>query len=535
MGTPAKGTTSHWTPQYSVEQSQLIVEELLGKGAIVEVHNPRGGFYSNLFLVPKKEERQRPVINLKTLNSFVHTEHFKMEGIHTLRDLVNPDDWLAKVDLKDAYFAIPIHKSHHKYLRFMYQGKHYQPPIWPVIGPLGLYQDLEASASSPPGDWGTTDSIYRRYPCPGGVPGTSKEPCRGGSVPPAMSGFQDKPEKICVRASTSDGIPGLDSRHSPNGVEIPSGQDKEDPCGSHDEGRASLRKSPCSAGWEDECDITRNPTSATLLSSLTDGPGGHTESTFPVLRTGSPYNGVQGGTDVVGHPHDKLEWEVPPQEGGGHDNRFRRLSDRLGSNQSEPEDRPWFKAESRMHINCLELLAATLAVKTFLEKQIQGVSTPQVGQYHGSGIHQQPGRNSLQGTGGHGKEPVDVVPVKEYPHHSPTSTGCPERNSRCGVSDYDRSVRLAAESCDIQQDHTPFRSHRDGFVRISSDGTVPSLFQLATRLTTDAFLQDWSQIKGYANPPWSLIGRVPLKVQMDKARIVLVAPVWKGTPYYCKC
>ena len=38
-------------------------------------------------------------------------------------------------------------------------------------------------------------------------------------------------------------------------------------------------------------------------------------STFPVLRSTSSHdNGVQGGTDVVGHPDDKLEWEVPPQE-----------------------------------------------------------------------------------------------------------------------------------------------------------------------------------------------------------------------------
>ena len=26
---------------------------------------------------------------------------------------------------------------------------------------------------------------------------------------------------------------------------------------------------------------------------------------------------------MVGHPHDKLEWEVPPQDGSGQDNRLR--------------------------------------------------------------------------------------------------------------------------------------------------------------------------------------------------------------------
>ena len=51
-------------------------------------------------------------------------------------------------------------------------------------------------------------------------------------------------------------------------------------------------------------------------------------------------------------------------------------------------------------------------------------------------------------------------------------------------------------------------------------------------VATNVFLQEWSQIKGYANPPWSLMGRVLSKVLMDKVRISLVAPVWKTQPWY---
>ena len=56
----------------------------------------------------------------------------------------------------------------------------------------------------------------------------------------------------------------------------------------------------------------------------------------------------------------------------------------------------------------------------------------------------------------------------------------------------------------------------------------PDLYAVAT----DAFLQKWSQIKQYANPSWSLISRVLSKLQIDKAHIVLVAPVWKTQPGY---
>ena len=51
---------------------------------------------------------------------------------------------------------------------------------------------------------------------------------------------------------------------------------------------------------------------------------------------------------------------------------------------------------------------------------------------------------------------------------------------------------------------------------------------------TDAFLQNWKGLKGYANPPWNLIGRVLMKVENQAADLVLEAPVWPSQPWYPK-
>ena len=68
----------------------------------------------------------RPMINLKQLNKWVETPHFKMEGIQTLRDLLKTGDWMVKVELKDAYFTTPIHKAHQQYLRLQVAEVCYQ-------------------------------------------------------------------------------------------------------------------------------------------------------------------------------------------------------------------------------------------------------------------------------------------------------------------------------------------------------------------------------------------------------------------------
>ena len=71
----------------------------------------------------------RPVFNLKHINEFISAYHYKMEGTHTLKDILEKDDWMTKVDLKGAYcmyFMIPIHSEERSVLWFSTQDYHFQ-------------------------------------------------------------------------------------------------------------------------------------------------------------------------------------------------------------------------------------------------------------------------------------------------------------------------------------------------------------------------------------------------------------------------
>ena len=70
--------------------------------------------------VPSKQKRMRAtgkVINLYNLNMFMPYQHFIMEGLHLLKDLLKQKSYMRKVDLKDAQFCVPLHHSHRKYVQ----------------------------------------------------------------------------------------------------------------------------------------------------------------------------------------------------------------------------------------------------------------------------------------------------------------------------------------------------------------------------------------------------------------------------------
>ena len=117
-------------PHFSKEETESLeteIGQMVLKGAITPVETGmENDFVSSIFLVPKKDGGHRPIINLKRLNEFIPHHHFKMEGIHMLKDLLKQGDFMAKIDLKDAYFAVPISEPDKKYLRFRWTGQTYQ-------------------------------------------------------------------------------------------------------------------------------------------------------------------------------------------------------------------------------------------------------------------------------------------------------------------------------------------------------------------------------------------------------------------------
>ena len=98
----------------------------MSKGILALSHHEKGEFISPIFLTPKSDGTFRLILNLKKLNKHMPYHHFKMDTISTVLNLVTKDCFMAKVDIKDAYYSVPIKISDQRYLKFEYNGNLYK-------------------------------------------------------------------------------------------------------------------------------------------------------------------------------------------------------------------------------------------------------------------------------------------------------------------------------------------------------------------------------------------------------------------------
>ena len=51
---------------------------------------------------------------------FVSYKHFKMESINNVISLIKPNVYVASINVKHAFFSVPIYNDCQKYLKFIF-------------------------------------------------------------------------------------------------------------------------------------------------------------------------------------------------------------------------------------------------------------------------------------------------------------------------------------------------------------------------------------------------------------------------------
>ena len=113
---------------YSLSSSRIIrslLVDYLDKGAIKVIAVHPDQFVSRIFEVPKKTGDFRLILDLHDLNLYLKRVHFKMEGLHAISSLICRGDFLASIDLQDAFLTIAMHQDFFKYLCFDFEGVRY--------------------------------------------------------------------------------------------------------------------------------------------------------------------------------------------------------------------------------------------------------------------------------------------------------------------------------------------------------------------------------------------------------------------------
>ena len=165
--------------------NKLVVEKVIIRSSLA--------FYNRLFLVPKPDQRWRPILDLSHLNLFLKPGTFKMETPETIRLSLQKGEWVTSLDFSDAYFHIPISQRSRKYLRFFSRKKSlsiHGPSFRAHHSSSGIHQgsqggETDGSSTGYP-DPPVPRRLVSQSPGPGNLPITYPDPL--GPVPQTRVG-----------------------------------------------------------------------------------------------------------------------------------------------------------------------------------------------------------------------------------------------------------------------------------------------------------------------------------------------------------
>ena len=521
------------------------VWELLSKEAVHFVQPDslqEPGFISSLFVIPKKGGGHRPVINLKPLNCFIPYEHFKMESIHMLKDLLKKGDYMVKIDLKDAYLTVPIWQNHQKYLRFLWRDSLLEFACLP----FGL-------ASAP--------RVFTKL------------------LKPVLSILRQRGIRLIVylddillmapsveqvlqhAASTLNLLEGLGfTVNYLKSVLVPSQQmeflgslvNSLDLSLSLPRDKIRKIQSKCQ-------DLLNTPvTTVRELSKFLGLLSSSIQAVFPaplhyrylqqaknsVLRFRKSYEAVvhldsECLQEVQWWKDNLVAWNGKALFQQSTDLVIETDASRQGWGaycQGMSTGGRWLPEETSYHINCLELLAGSLAIMSFAKNKAKAQVLLLM-----DNISAVTYINKMGGT----HSPMLSYLAKNLWDWCLTHNISVTARYIPGIQNVeaDRESRVFLDSSD-------WKLHPGVFNRLHQKWGPLNIDLFASRLSyqldqfvswrpdplaihTDAFTLDWATFRGYAFPPFALIGRCLHQIQSQQvSHMVFVAPVWPAQPWY---
>jgi len=239
----------------------------------------------------------------------------------------------------------------------------------------------------------------------------------------------------------------------------------------------------------------------------------------------------------VGRQPPVLEREVDFATRTRSNNRDGRIQHRLGSILWEPTDRrPVVGHGGHKPHQLPGTHGSSAGNKDICQEQEEHSDPSEDGQHFRPNVHKQTGRYGISRAEPMHEGPLDLVSRKK--HHVESNPSSPGSLNT-----------VADEESRVMKDRSDWRLWPKMFHQINFRFGPLEVDLFASRLTaqlpkwlswrpdpsaltTDAFSLNWSDMTGYANPPWNLIGRVLSQVRQQNATLILVTPVWRAQPWY---
>lgn len=482
----------------------------------------------------------RFILNLKNLNKFIKTSHFKIEDLRTAVKLMSKNYFLATIDMKDAYFLINMNSTSRKYLRFIWGEKTYQFNVLPFginTAPY-IFTKLLKPVVKLLRSAGYLSTIYLDDIL---LIGRSYNECAN-NVNVTLNllqalGFIINWEKSNLTPSTSCKFLGFIINTHTMQIGLPT--DKQH----------RVKKELESFAKRSRCKIRRF---AELIGLLI--------STCPAVEYGVLYtkeferqkflnllpdNNFDKMMTLSPCLSNDFQWWLRAIKNPVHRIRDNNYSVEIFSDASKTgwgaacgdatASGPWSELERDLHINQLELLAAYFAVKIFTKHKtncqilLRIDNSTAVSYINKMGGIQFPHLTHTAKQLWQWCESKRIFVFASYIKSSENSTA--DAESRKCHPDIEWELANCAFEKIVHKFDFPTVDLFASRINKKCDRYL-SWFRDPDAFAIDAFTITWSDLYFYAFPPFAIVLKTLRKIIADKATGIMVVPLWPSQPWY---